>query len=57
MYKHPLTYVQNATITFPQREMLMKGSCLLNITFDMGRGLEILHTSYPSTMHGLLKLI
>jgi len=35
----------------------MKGSCLLNITFDFGRGLEILHTFYLSTMHVLLKLI
>jgi len=35
----------------------MKSSYLLNITSDMGRGLEILHTSYPSITHGLLKLI
>jgi hypothetical protein len=47
-YKYHLTDVQYVTKIYPQRERLVKSSCLLNITFDMGRGLEILHTCYPS---------
>jgi len=49
-YKYHLTDVQYVTKTYTQREGLMKSSCLLNNTFDMERGLEILHTCHSSRL-------